>query len=85
MDAYEIQYSEMGRNGEIDCIDNTFSNVRWVAVNNGFAHCSPALSLSKMHFNFKSMRFINVYPYGYYDDNKGNTPSVGGGTCAKIE
>jgi len=43
-------------------------------------------SSSVFWVDFNTMRFLEAYPYGFIDgkDNNDNTPSMMGGTCAKI-
>lgn len=50
----------------------------------GYLNCTGIFGT--MHMNPKTLRFVNIYNFGYIDgrDEPGNTPSISAGTCAPM-
>jgi hypothetical protein len=82
-DDYEVTITEAGQNQAKSCKKG---QTRTASLDEyGFLSCEALLQ--EYQFNLKAMRFLQVYPVGYVNgiDEKGDTPSVSGGTCTKID
>lgn len=81
-DIYNVTISEFGDANAQPCYGN---------ASGGQVQAWGALlicrSLTEYRVNFENLRFLEAYPIGYLSgiENNDNTPSMMGGTCAKVE
>ncbi|EKS39846.1 hypothetical protein HMPREF9695_01807 [Afipia broomeae ATCC 49717] len=81
---FQISLTEAGKNTSRPC-HNT-SNAKLPVSIDEYENAFCTSSLSGYRFNLKANRFLTWYAIGYVDgsDDNENTPSMGGGTCTKI-
>lgn len=81
---YSVSISEFGEGAKpIACTEADGLSIP--ASLGGFFGCNA--SLTDYRINLATMRYLAIYPVGYVSgqDNNDNTPSIMGGTCARID
>lgn len=75
----------MGEKSPYTCSPYQADDDGLVATFGGMLNCNAGLSDYRV--NLSNMRYTVAYHIGYVDgrDNTENTPSIMGGTCARIE
>lgn len=86
-DEYYVTVTESGSDHISSCQTNSSPEKDTVEFT-GSAGIGACDALFEHYtFNLRNNRFLKIYELGYVDgiDKSGNTPSVSGGTCTKIQ
>ena len=81
---YDVTVTPAGSNYPVLCVSSGQTHVDVRQLHGVWCY---GVDFQEYRFNLTSNRFLSIYLIGYLEgaDNKGNTPSVTGGTCTKID
>jgi hypothetical protein len=82
-DHYEVSITRAGADSAFAC---DRGHKKPPSLHDGFLVCD-GMDLHSYRFNFKTNRFLRMYPEGFVSgkDSNDDTPYVAGGTCTKID